>query len=77
MYEADEWKKAQKFVSGLKVGLQQTLISCAMDTYNEVLDRALTTETNLLHVGLIRSDDKKRDSKGGEHKSGGKNSKDS
>ena len=57
-------------MGGLKVGLQQALNSCTMDTYNEALDRALTTETNLLCVGLIRSDDKKKDLKGGEHKSG-------
>lgn len=57
--------------------LQQALSSCAMDTYNEALDKALTTETNPLRVGLIKSDDKKKDSKGGEHKSGEKNSKNS
>ncbi|XP_052172162.1 uncharacterized protein LOC127788086 [Diospyros lotus] len=77
MYEADEWQKAQKFVGRLKVDLQQALSSCTISTYNEALDRALTTEMNLLHVGLIRSDTKKRDSKGTEHKSGGKNFKDS
>ncbi|XP_052177545.1 uncharacterized protein LOC127791600 [Diospyros lotus] len=75
MYEADEWKKAQKFVSGLKVGLQQAISSWNLDTYNEALDRALSTETNLLRVGLIRSDEKKKDPNGGEYKSDGRNSK--
>lgn len=77
MYKADEWQKAQKFLGGLKVELQRALNSWTMDTYKEALDRALATETNLLRVGLIRSDDKKKDPKGGEHKLGGKNSKDS
>ncbi|XP_052197261.1 uncharacterized protein LOC127804438 [Diospyros lotus] len=75
MYEADEWQKAQKFVGGLKVGLQQALSSWTLDTYNEALHRALSTETNLLRVSLIRSDEKKKDPKGGEHKSDGRNSK--
>lgn len=35
MYEADEWQKAQKFVGGLKVGLQQALNSWTLDTYDE------------------------------------------
>ena len=48
-----------------------------MDTYNEALHRALTPETNLLRVGLIRADEKKRDLKGTEHQSRGKNFKDS
>ncbi|XP_052207947.1 uncharacterized protein LOC127811811 [Diospyros lotus] len=77
MYETDERQKAQKFVSGLKVDLQQALSSCTINTYNEALDRALTTEMNLLRIGLIRSDEKKKDSKGTEHKTGGKNFKDS
>jgi len=77
MYETDEWQKAQKFVGGLKMGLQQALSSWTMDTYNEALHRALITETNLLRVGLIRADEKKRDLKGTEHQSGGKNFKDS
>ena len=59
------------------MGLQQTLSSCTMDTYNEALDRALTIETNLLRVRLIGSDDKKKDSKGEEQKLEGKNFKDS
>jgi len=63
-------------MGGLKVELQQALSSCVVNTYNEALDKALTTETNLLRVRLIRSDDKKRDSKGIGHRLGGKNSKD-
>ena len=76
MYKADEWQKEHKFLGRLKVELKQALSLCAVNTYNKVLDRALTTETNLLRVRLIRSDDKERDSKGIEHRSGGKNSKD-
>ena len=56
--------------------LQKALNVCAFNANNEELDRALTTKTNLLRVGLIRSDEKKRDSKGMEHKSGGRNFKD-
>ena len=63
-------------MGGLKVDLQKALSECAIDTYNEVLDRALTTKMNLLFVGLIRSDEKKRDSKSMEYKSGRKNFKD-
>ena len=76
MYEVDEWQRVHKFVGGLRVELQQALSACAINSYNEALDRALTTETNLLRVGLIRLDDKKKDVKGMEHKSGGKNFKD-
>ena len=76
MYKAKEWQRAEKFVGRQRVELQQALSTCVIDSYNEALDRALTTETNLLHVGLIRSDDKKRDSKDVEHKLRGKNLKD-
>jgi len=60
-------------VGGIKVELQQALSSCDVDTYSEALDRALTTEMNLLHVRLIKSDDKKRYLKGMEHTLEGKN----
>jgi len=48
MYEIDEWKKAQKFLSRLRVDLQQTLSTWSVDSYEEALNRALTTERNLL-----------------------------
>jgi len=47
MYETNEGQKAQKFVVGLQVNLQQTLSAWAIDSYKEVLSLALTTKRNL------------------------------
>jgi len=68
MYETDESQKAQKFVSGLQVNLQQVLSGWDVDTYKEALHRTLTIERNLTRVKVIKSEEA---SKGG--KSGGFN----
>jgi len=54
MYEIDEGQKAQKFVSGLQVNLQQALSAWAIDSYKEALSQALTTERNLMRVRMTR-----------------------
>ena len=43
MYNADEWQKAQKFLSGLRIELQQALSTWTIDSYEEALNKALTT----------------------------------
>ncbi|XP_052172213.1 uncharacterized protein LOC127788143 [Diospyros lotus] len=70
MYDTDEWQKAQKFMSGLRVDLLQALSTWSIKSYEEALSKALTTERNLLQVKQIRSGETKGDS---EQKSGNKN----
>ena len=70
MYNADEWQKAQKFLSGLRIELQQALSTWTVDSYEEALNKALTTEKNLLRVRQIRSEEAKGST---EQKSGNKN----
>lgn len=48
MYEIDEWQMVQKFLSGLRVDLQQALSTWSIESYKEALNRALMTERNLL-----------------------------
>ena len=47
MYETDENQKAQKFILGLQVNLQQALSGWDIDSYKEALHQALTIERNL------------------------------
>ncbi|XP_052189966.1 uncharacterized protein LOC127799782 [Diospyros lotus] len=74
MYDADEWQKAQKFMSGLRVELLQALSTWSIDSYEETLSKALITERNLLQVKLIRSGETKANS---EQKSRNKSSQNS
>ncbi|XP_052206825.1 uncharacterized protein LOC127811157 [Diospyros lotus] len=62
MYDADEWQKAQKFMSGLRVELLQALSIWSIDSYEEALSKALIIERNLLQVKLIRSGETKGNS---------------
>jgi len=59
MYDANEWQKAQKFMSRLRVELQQALSSWSANLYEEALSRALRTKKNFLKVKLIRSEETK------------------
>ena len=70
MYDADEWQKAQKFMSGLRVELLQALSTWSISSYEEALSRALTTERNLLQVKQIRFEEVKGNL---EQKAGNKN----
>ena len=70
MYNADEWQKEQKFLSELRIELQQALSTWTVDSYEEALNKSLTTENNLLRVQLKRSEEMKGST---EQKSGNKN----
>lgn len=65
MYEIDEGQKAQKFISGLQVKLQQALSTWAVDSYKEPLNRALIIERNLTWVRMIRTEERSKGSKTG------------
>ncbi|XP_052197226.1 uncharacterized protein LOC127804408 [Diospyros lotus] len=60
MYDTDEWQKAQKFMSGLRVDLLQALSTWSIESYEEALSKALTMERNLLQQGHISRDYRKR-----------------
>ena len=57
MYETDEGQKAQKFIAGLQVNLQQVLSGWDINSYKEALHRALTIERNLTWVRIIKSEE--------------------
>ncbi|XP_052198307.1 uncharacterized protein LOC127805570 [Diospyros lotus] len=65
VYETDESQKAQKFVLGLQVSLQQVLSGWDIDTYKEALHRALTIERNLTRVKIIKTEKGSKGSKSG------------
>ncbi|XP_052201753.1 uncharacterized protein LOC127807740 [Diospyros lotus] len=65
MYETDESQKAQKFVSGLQVSLQQVLSGWDVDTYKEALHLALTIERNLTRVKIIKTEEGSKGDKPG------------
>ncbi|XP_052209193.1 uncharacterized protein LOC127812711 [Diospyros lotus] len=60
MYDTDEWQKAQKFMSGLRVDLLQALSTWSIESYEEALSKSLTTERNLLQQGHISRNCQKR-----------------
>ena len=70
LFRSDEWQKAQKFMSGLRVELLQALSTWSISSYEEALSRALTTERNLLQVKQIRFEEVKGNL---EQKAGNKN----
>ncbi|XP_052198240.1 uncharacterized protein LOC127805518 [Diospyros lotus] len=63
MYQTDESQKAQKFVSGLQVSLQQVLSGWDIDTYKEAFHQALTIERNLTRVKIIKTGEESKGSK--------------
>ncbi|XP_052197312.1 uncharacterized protein LOC127804483 [Diospyros lotus] len=65
LYETYESQKAQKFVSRLRVSLQQVLSGWDIDTYKEALHRALTIEKNLTRVKIIKTEEGSKGSKSG------------